>query len=193
MIEFQEEKRSVAPMVLAGVAALMVTLLIFAGYTLLRKRHADDTSAQIAAKAPEPPKPPKALILVDEATLQGGNTRIGGTVKNTSGEKLGQLSVEVELKRRKDAQTEIKAIPLNPADLDPDQEGRYSMQLRASDYSAAKVVALKVGGNPLPFTTAQGQKRPLERLEPKTIIVGTRPSGKNDGFLNSPDKPARVP
>jgi hypothetical protein len=193
MIEYQEDKRSVAPIVIAGVAALIVTVLIFAGYTLLRKRHADNTTAQIAAKAPVLPKAPKATIFVDEATLQGGNTTIGGTVKNTSSEKLSQLSLEVELKRRKDAQTEIKVVALNPSALDPDQEGHYSMQLRAQDYSSAKVVALKVGTDPLPFTTAQGQKRPLERLEPKTIIVGTRPPGKNDGFLNSPDKPAHVP
>ena len=40
--------------------------------------------------------------MVDDALLQGGKTIIGGTVKNTSGEKLEGLAVELELKRRKD-------------------------------------------------------------------------------------------
>ncbi len=40
--------------------------------------------------------------MVDEALLQGGKTILGGTVKNTSTEKLDGLAVELELKRRND-------------------------------------------------------------------------------------------
>jgi hypothetical protein len=139
-------------------------------------------------------KPPQALIIIDEALLQGGKTAIGGVVRNTSSEKLEGLAVELELRRRKDAGIEIRSIPLAPADLDSQQEGRYLLELKAQDYSSARLVGLKAGPNslPLPYATAQGQKRPLERLEPKTIIVG-RPSGKGGEFLNSPDNPARVP
>jgi len=183
-------------MVLAGLAALLVTALIFGGYTLLRKRHAEDTSLQAAASAPPPAQPPKALVLVDEATIEGGNTTIGGTVKNTSREKLQQLSVELELRRRKDAVTETRLISLSPANLEPEQEGRYSLQLRVQDYSSAKLVGIRVGTSqvPLPYTSALGQKRPLERLEPKTVVVGSgKPSGKKGEFLNSPENPARVP
>ena len=196
MIEVQQEKRSVGSMVLAGLAALLVTALIFGGYTLLRKRHAEDTSLQAAASAPPPAQPPKALVLVDEATIEGGNTTIGGTVKNTSREKLQQLSVELELRRRKDAVTETRLISLSPANLEPEQEGRYSLQLRVQDYSSAKLVGIRVGTSqvPLPYTSALGQKRPLERLEPKTVVVGSgKPSGKKGEFLNSPENPARVP
>jgi hypothetical protein len=190
---FVEPKSSAGPKLLAGLAALLITALVFAGYALLRKRHAGSlVSSPQATTATS--KPPKALIIVDEALLQGGKTTIGGLVRNTSSEKLEGLAVELELRRRKDAGIETRSIPLAPANLDSQPEGRYLLELKAQDYSSARLVALKAGSNslPLPYATAQGQKRPLERLEPKTIIVG-RPSGKGGEFLNSPDNPARVP
>jgi hypothetical protein len=193
---FEEPKRSATPMVLAGISALLITALLFAGYTLLRKRHAEDSGlASLSNPAQtEARKPPKALVIVDEALLKDGKTTIGGVVKNTSAERLEGLSVELELKRRKDATTQTQLIPLVPALLEPQQEGRYSLQLKAQDYSSARLVGLKSGSTlaALPYTTAPGQKRPPERLETKTIIVG-RPASKGGEFLNSPDKPARVP
>jgi hypothetical protein len=193
---FGESKRSAAPMVLAGISALVITALLFAGYTLLRKRHAEDSGlASLANPAQsETRKPPVALVIVDEALLKAGKTTIGGVVKNTSAERLEGLSVELELKRRKDATTETQLVPLVPALLEPQQEGRYSLQLKAQDYSSARLVGLKSGSTlaALPYTTAPGLKRPPERLETKTIIVG-RPPSKGGEFLNSPDKPARVP
>jgi len=194
---FGEPKRSAMPMVLAGISALLITALLLAGYTLLRKRHAEDaglTSLSNPAQSAERKQPPKALIIVDEALLKAGKTTIGGVVKNTSAERLEGLSVELELKRRKDAMTETQLVPLVPALLEPQQEGRYSLQLKAQDYSSARLVGLKSGPTlaALPYTTAPGQKRPPERLETKTIIVG-RPASKGGEFLNSPDKPARVP
>jgi hypothetical protein len=194
---FTEPRRSAGPMLFAGVSALVITALVFAGYTLLRKRHSENSGSLALSSrspAPEARKPPKALVIVDEALLQGGKTTIGGVVRNTSSEKLEGLSVELELKRRKDAGTETRLVSLNPGQLDSQQEGRYSLELKAQDYSSARLVGLKAGPSllPLPYTTAQGQKRPLERLESKTIIVG-KPSSKGGGFLNSPDNPTRVP
>ena len=190
---FGEPKRSATPMVLAGVAALLITGLVFAGFTLLRKRHAEYSGSLSTPVQPAAPKP-KALVIVDEALLKDGQTTIGGIVRNTSSQKLEGLSVELELRSRKDATTETRLVPLTPAALDPQQEGRYSLQLKASDYSSARLVGLKAGATleALAYTTAAGQKRPPERLEPKTIIVGKPPS-KGGEFLNSPDKPARVP
>jgi len=188
---FVEPKSSAAPKLLAGLAALLITASLFAGYTLLRKRHAGSFLASQPASTTEV-KPPKALIIIDEALLQGGKTTIGGIVRNTSSEKLEELAVELELRRRQDAVVETRSIPLSPASLESQQEARYLLELKAQDYSSARLVALKAGPNALAYATAQGQKRPLERLEPKTIIVG-RPSGKGGEFLNSPDNPARVP
>lgn len=194
---FVAPQRSVGPKLLAGVAALVVTALVFTGYALLRKRHAQSSGsiALISSETPvEANKPPKALVLVDEALLQGSNTIIGGTVRNTSTEKLEAVSVEVELKRRKDGVAETQIVALQPAQLEPQQEGRYALQLKVQDYGSARLVSLKAGSKlePLPFATAPGLRRPPERLESKTITVA-RPASKGGGFLNSPDNPARVP
>ncbi|MGH9929710.1 MAG: hypothetical protein ACREA9_10870 [Pyrinomonadaceae bacterium] len=194
---FGQSKGSVWPKLLGGISALVITALVFTGYTLLRKRHAED-SGSLALSSPvstaATTRPARALIIVDEALIKGGKTTIGGIVRNTSAEKLEGLSVELELRHRKDGVKETRLVLLDPAQLEPQQEGRYSLEVKAQDYSSARLVALKAGPNllPLPYTTAQGQKRPPERLEPKTIIVG-RPSGKGGEFLNSPDNPARVP
>lgn len=189
---FEETKRSTLPMVLAGVCALLITGLVFAGYTLLRKRHADSGLALTAPQSQEV-KPAKALIVVDEALLKSSQITLGGAVKNTSNEKLENLSVELELKRRKDGGDETKLIALVPATLESQREGRYSLQLKAADYSSAHLSRLLSGSAlaEIAYTTAAGQKRPLERLEQKTIIVN-KPS-KGGEFLNSPDNPARVP
>jgi hypothetical protein len=191
---YAETKGSIVRKLLAGAAALLITALVFSGYAILRKRHAQETASLSPATA-EPRQPPKALILVDEALPQGGKTIIGGIVRNISADKLEGLSVEIELKRRKDGVAETQLLALEPDRLDPEQEGRYSLQLNAQDYGSARLVALKVGPNliSLPYTTAQGQKRPPERLESKTITIGKPPSSKRPEFLNSPDNPARVP
>lgn len=194
---FTEAKSTTGLKVVAALSALIITALVLTGYTLLRKRHAQDSGSlalSSPASAPEPAKPPKALIIVDEALLDGGKSTLGGIVKNTSAEKLEALAVELELKRRKDGTIEKKLVLVDPGLLESQQEGRYLLEIRAQDYSSARLVGLKAGPNssPLPYTTAQGQKRPPERLEPKTIIVG-KPAGKGGGFLNSPDNPARVP
>lgn len=187
---FEADTRSVSRKLIAAIAALVVTALVLSGYLLLRRRHAQ-TTAQMTPVA-EVRQPPKALITVDEAMLQGGKTILGGTVKNTSAEQLDGLAVELELKRRNDATAEVQLIALQPTQLAPQQEGRYSVQLKAQDYSFAKLVGLKAGPNVVPYTTAPGQKRPPERLESKTVTIG-KPASKPGEFLNSPDNPARVP
>lgn len=192
---FVEPRSSASFKLIAAISAVVITGLVLVGYTYLRRRHAENTASSIAAArpSPEPRQSPKALIVVDEALLKGGTTTIGGTVKNTSSEPLGPLSVEVELKRRKDGGTDVKLVALEPQRLDPQQESRYSLQLKAQDYSSARVTALRMGSDStVAFVTAQGQKRPLERLESKTVVVG-KPKSKGGDFLNTPDTPARVP
>jgi hypothetical protein len=194
---FAEPKGSQLRWAIGAVAAVVISALLLLGYGYLRKRHAQD-NAGLEARAVAPPVPkasPKALILVDDAMMQGSKSLVGGTVKNISDEKLGDVSVELELKRRNDGTTEKRLVPVEPGLLDPDQEGQYSLELKAQDYGSARLTGLRVGPSsaPLPYTTAQGKKRPLERLESKTIVTGDRRSSKRNEFLNSPDKPARVP
>lgn len=196
-----EEKQPASRKLAAILAALLVTALLVAGYAYLRRRHSQQVAAQAqqaeqerAAQNPGAPKgPAKAHILVDDALLKGGQTIIGGTVKNTSNEKLNGLSVELVLRRRKDATVEQTSVPIQPADLEPNQEGRYSLKLPAQDYSAVRLVSLRSGdSNLLAYTSSPGQKRPPERIEPKVVIV-PRSGSRGGEFLNTPDNPARVP
>lgn len=194
---FIEPKSSLLPKLLAAGAALLITALVFAGYTLLRKRHAQESGSLASSSQPvaAAPQPPKALVMVDDPMLQGNKTIIAGTVKNTSKEKLEGLFVELELKRRQGGGSETQLVPLQPAQLEPEQEARYSVELKAQDYGSTRLIGLKAGPNQasIGFTAAPGQKRPAERLESKTVIVKRRSSSKPDEFLNTPDNPARVP
>jgi uncharacterized iron-regulated membrane protein len=190
---FIEATESSGLKIAAAVSALLITALVFVGYAYLRKRQAQSAAPYQQAAAAQPKASPQALIVVDEALLQGANTVLGGSIRNISNEKLSGLSVELEVKRRKDGTAEKKQVPLSPADLDASQEGRYALQLKAQEYVSARVVALHSGSEAtVPYTLAQGQKRPPERLDSKTIKVD-KPSGKRSEFLNAPDHPARVP
>jgi len=194
---FAESNRSPAIKILGAVLALALTGAVFAGYTYLRNKHARETAASLAAQsvAVEPKGPPQALITIDDAMMQAGKTVLGGTVKNTSNQKLGPLVIELELKRRKDSGVDSKLIILEPSQIEPQQEAHYSLEVQSREYGSARVIALKIEGveKPLPYATAQGRKRPLERTESKTITVDKRPPGKRDEFLNTADNPARVP
>lgn len=193
---YVEPKTSLGLKLVAAVSALAIGIAVLIGYAYLRQRHAGNagSAASTAQNESAQPKKPKAMILVDEALLQGNKTIVGGAVKNISEESLGQVSVELELKRRKDGTAETKLVALSPSELEPGQEGRYSLELKGLEYGSARLVGLRVGpdSSPVVYTSAGGQKRPQERLESKTIIVG-RPPSKRDEFLNSPDNPARVP
>jgi len=194
---FVAPKGSFGLKLVAGISALAVTVAVFIGYAYLRQRHAENGGATMSTaqtQSREPRKSPKAIVLVDDPLLQGSKTIVGGAVRNTSAERLEQVSVELELKRRKDGTAEKKLVALTPLQLEPGQEGRYSLELKAQEYGSVRLVGLRVGpdSSPLAYTSAPGQKRPPERLESKTIIVN-KPSSKRDGFLNSPDNPARVP
>ena len=193
---FVAPKGSLGLKLVAGISAIAVTVAVFIGYAYLRRRHAESSGSALSAAQtkPEPKKSPKAIVLVDDALMQGGKTIVGGTVRNTSAEPLGQVSVELDLTRRKDGTAEKKLVPLTASQLEPGQEGRYSLELKAQEYSSARLVGLRVGpdASPLAYTSGPGQKRPPERLEGKTIIVN-KPSSKGSEFLNSPNNPARVP
>ena len=191
------EKRSVGLKLLAAVCAVLVTALVFGGYAYLRDRHSQQMlsgSGNVQNTVKEAKVAPKAHILVDDALLKGGHTLIGGSVKNISTERLAELSVELELRRRKDGVVDQTTVPINPRELEPGQEGRYSIKLPLQLYSSVRLAGLKGEPNSarLGFTSSQGQKRPPERLEPKIVTIPRSPS-RGGEFLNSPDNPARVP
>src|SRR6266478_6894675 len=170
----------------AVLIALLLTSLVLAGYFFLLRRHQQQTLATTRALEPKSPErrgPAQAQIFVDDALLKGDQTILAGTVRNISNENLRSLSVDLELIPRKGGVSQQMSVQVQPAQLAPQEEGRYSLQLRSADYSSAKLVGLKGGADAavLPYIAAPGQKRPPERLESKTIIV-SRPGNSNGSF-----------
>ena len=193
---FAEEKSPIGRKLAAGISAVVITALLLGGYAYFRKRHAEQTAAAqppVQSLKAIPRGPVRAHILVDEALMQGGKSLIGGTVKNISSQELAGLQVELVLHRRKDGAVEQVTLPLNPPSLQPEQEGRYWTSVAARDYSSVRLSGLKSGPDTsIVYTSALGQKRPLERPGSKVVTV-PRPRSSRDQFLNSPDNPARVP
>ncbi|HEX6045839.1 MAG TPA: hypothetical protein VFZ22_15200 [Pyrinomonadaceae bacterium] len=191
-----EQRESNKRVLLAVVCAVAVTALLIAGYAYIRRSHAQ----RILAENPPPPVsdsgpkgPAQAHVVIDEPTLEKGFTVIGGVVKNISDRELSSVSVIVELKRRKDGGIEQEALPVNPAVLQPHQEGVYSMKAAAQDFGSIRLAGVKADpqSTQIVFTSAQGKKRAPERLEPRTVVV--KRSGKPGEFINTPDNPGRLP
>jgi hypothetical protein len=183
----------------AFACALAVAAALLVGYRLLRARQLERVrAAQQAEQASKIAAPPEAQIFEDEARLKGSDALITGTVRNISDKKLEDLTVELELKRRTAAQaTERRQIRLEPASLDPGAEGRYSMSLRSSEWSGARVSGLNSArrAETIAFKSAVGERRTPERLpqgSPKIVVV-PRPRPKGEEFINTPDNPTRIP
>jgi len=181
---------------LAVVCAVALTAIMLAGYGIVRKYHAQRV---LAENTPPPvtdagPKGPAlAHVVLDEPSIAKGMTTIGGVVKNISKQDLSGVSVVLELRRRKDGGLEESILPVTPSQLQPDQEGSYSVTLPAQNFGSIRLAGLKVDPQAtlIAYTSSQGKKRTPERLEPKTTVV--KRNGKPGEFINSPDNPGRVP
>lgn len=181
---------------LAVLVAVALSAILLSGYFYLRSRHAQRNAPAVPAQAATnlPKGPAKLHVLIDDPMLKGGETTIGGTVRNISSESLAGLSVELELRRRKDGNIETKQISVEPSTLSAEQEGRYEIKLAAQDYSGVRLVGLKSSdASLLAYTSGPGQRRPLERTEAKTIVVQKPASRGGEEFINTPDNPGRVP
>ena len=181
---------------LAVVCAVGITAVLLIGYGYIRKYHAqrllaNNTPPPVTVSGPK--GPPLAHVVVDEPTLSQGMTTIGGVVKNISKHELANVSVVMELRRRKDSGIEESLIPVTTSQLAPDQEGAYSMKAPAQDYASIRLAGLKADPQStlIAYSSSQGKKRPPERLEPRTIVV--KRAGKPGEFINTPDNPTRVP
>jgi hypothetical protein len=130
-------------MLLAVVCAVAITALVLAGYGYIRKYHAQKV---ILNNMPPPvleKGPALAHVVIDEPTLERGSTTIGGVVKNISQQPLTGLSVVLELRRRKDGGLEQSVLPVSPAQLQPEQEGSYSIKVPAQDFASIRLAGLK--------------------------------------------------
>lgn len=182
-------------LLLGIVCAVAVTALLVAGYTYIRRYHAQ----QILAENQPPPVtdtgptgPPLAHVVLDEPTLEKGFTVVGGAVKNISDRELSDVFVVVEMRRRKDGGLEEVALPVTPPVLQPQQEGAYSLKAPAQDFASIRLAGVKAGPQStlIAYSSSQGKKRPSERFEPKTVV---KRSGKPGEFINTPETPGRVP
>ena len=190
------EQESSKRKLLAVVCAVAITAVVLVGYGYIRKFHAQRV---IANTAPPPvvesgPKGPAlAHVVIDEPSLFKGTTTIGGVVKNISQQELTGLSVVIELRRRRDSGIEETLLPVTPAQLQPEQEGSYSLKVAVQDYASIRLAGLKADPQStlIAYNSSQGKKRTPERLEPRTVVV--KRAGKPGEFLNSPDNPGRVP
>jgi hypothetical protein len=178
---------------LAVVCAIGISAVLLVGYGYIRKYHAQRVIAENTPPPVVEKSPPLAHVVIDEPTLEKGMTTIGGVVKNISKQDLSNLSVVIELRRRKDSGVEENVLRVTPAQLQPEQEGSYSLKVSALEYASIRLAGLKADpqSSLVAYSSSQGKKRTPERLEPKTIVV--KRGGKPGEFINSPDNPVRVP
>jgi hypothetical protein len=196
-----EAKRSPLTLITALLCALAITGVLFAGYIYLRRRHAEQERARQQAESPpatKPAGPPLLQVYDDDAVLKGSQAIIGGTVVNISTETLSDLTVELELRRRGSGAMETRSLALTPKDLTPDQRGRYELAVPSRDYSNARLVRIKSKARTtdIAYKTAPGAQRPPERTPQTTrtvIVPKPTPRKGEEEFINTPDKPARVP
>jgi hypothetical protein len=141
---------------------------------------------------------PEANLYVDEAMLARPYAIIGGTVENVGAERLEQLSVEIELKRRADGAVERRAVAVEPAVLEKGKQGRFRLKVLSEEWSSSRVVGLRSGARTqeVAYKTLPGARRPPEKVENKTVVVlppARKKSGGGGDFINTPDTPYKVP
>jgi len=190
------EKDSSRRKLLGVVCAVGVTAILLAGYGYMRKYHAqrvlqNNTPPPVVESGPKGPA--LAHVVVDEPTIEKSFTTIGGVVKNISKQELSGVQVVIELRRRKDGGLEESVLPVSPAQLQPDQEGVYSLKAPVQDFASIRLTGLKADpqSSLIAYSSSHGKKRPPERFEPRVIVV--KRAGRPGEFINSPDNPTRVP
>jgi len=186
------------PLRLSAILSLLA-LLIFSGC----QKHTPSADAQASAPGPvvktsKVSTPAEADVYLDEARLSKPYAIIGGTVRNVGPEKLEKLSVEIELRKRDDGNLERREVAVEPSDLAPGEQGKYTLKVLSDEWSGSRLVTLRSGAGlrEVAFNSLPGAKRPPEK-PPVTKVVADAPRQKsrpNGGeFINTPDNPVKVP
>src|SRR5438128_1222215 len=121
----EEEKRHTRRLFVGMLCALLLTGAVFGGYLYLRKRHERQVAATVALENTKKARP-KVEVLVDDATINGKKTLLGGTIHNISNESLRNVAVELQLRRRVGGGIETRAVIPEATELAPDGKTRYS-------------------------------------------------------------------
>jgi hypothetical protein len=186
-----------ATKLIAVVSAIALASALLVGFVVLRKRHDDKLAASRRAEPlAQGNAPPQAQIFQDEVRLKGSGALVGGTVKNVSDAQLEGLSVGIALKGRTPQQgTEERTVSLSPGSLRPGEEGKYTLQISADEWSGAQVVRLHSDARhaDVPFKPELGERRPAEKPPAAKVVIEQRPRRKGDDFINTPDTPIRIP
>jgi len=194
-IPIEEEERRHTRRLLVGIlCALILTGSVLGGYLYLRKRHERQVATAAAAEKIEKEKP-KVEVLVDEATIDGKKSVLGGTIHNISNETLRNVAVELQLRRRLGSTVETHVVTPQATELAADARTRYSLEVSVQDYASATFSRVLAGDAHLAiaFKALPGTERPpLPAPAPKTIIV-SRPAPRGDEFLNTEKNPGKVP
>ena len=190
------EKETSRRMLLGIVCAVGLSAILLVGYGYMRNRHARQVIASNTVPIVDnglPKGPPVAHVSMDEPLLEKGKTTFGGTIKNISDRQLTGLSVSLDLIRRKDGQVEQRSLAVEPSDLQPNGEATYSVKLSATEYGTIRFMGVKADPEStlIAYSSSPGKKRPLEKVEPRTIVV--KRGGKPGEFINGPDNPVKVP
>ena len=190
----EEEQRHTRRLLVGILCALILTGSVLGGYLYLLKRHERQVAAATAAGTIEKEKP-KVEVLVDEATIDGKKSVLGGTIHNISSETLRNVAVELQLRRRTGSAVETRVVQPQATELAADARTRYSLEVSVQDYSSATFSRVLAGDAHLAiaFRALPGVERPpLQGPASKTIVV-SRPAPRGDEVLNTEKNPARVP
>ncbi len=179
------------------IFALAFVCGLFYAYLYLRNRHvaqlplASKASVKIV-KTVLTTATPQAQIAQDETWAKNGQAIIGGAIRNISHNKLNDLSLEVEMKRRANGQTEKIDVEVVPKNLEPEGQGKFSLRVPSGEYSGLRILRLRDGANSnIAFSSVPGTPRPLERAPAAKVIIIQRPAPRTRGdeFLNTPENP----
>src|SRR6266849_5270477 len=182
----EEEKRHTRRLLVGVLCALLLTGSVFGGYLYLLKRHERQVAAAAAVDNTGKPAP-KVEVFVDDATINGKQSLLGGTIHNISTEPLRNVAVELQLRRRTGSGVETRTVPAEATDLAPDGKTRYSVEVSVQDYISATFLRVVGGDNraAIPFKALPGTARPpMDVPASKTLVVG-RPAPRGEQFLNT--------
>ena|SRR5437763_1992823 len=190
----EEEQRHTRRLLVGILCALILTGSVLGGYLYLRKRHERQVAAATAVDKIEKEKP-KAEVLVDEATIDGRKSVLGGTIHNISNETLRNVAVELQLRRRTGSTVETRIVVPQATELAADARTRYSLEVPVQDYSSATFSRVLAGDAHLAiaFKALPGAERPPLPAPASRTIVVSRPAPRADEFLNTEKNPGRVP
>jgi hypothetical protein len=197
--EFERGRRPTT--IVITVACLLFAAIILAAYFFFYRETPQPLNAQGQGPSASPAsRSTEVQIFEDEPLLKDSQAVVGGRVRNISRETLSGLSLEIELKRRSGGNTETRTIKVEPVEIAPGAEGRYSLTLPRQEFSGTQIRNLRSAARSelIVFKTSPGARRPKEppNEQPTRTVIIERPAtprSKDDDFINTPDNPTRIP